>query len=179
MSVIMSWKRKLFFGFERLKITPAERISVSVLSVVLVGLSLVNVTLERESPFDEEHYAELKEEFMHRAAEIKQQEQEKLNRYTLPSVSVSDTTEKDTTEVNSVETSFGSGSSRININTADAQTLQELNGIGPTYAERIVAYREENGPFTSVEELMEIKGIGEKRLEKLKPFIKLKEQIEN
>ena len=55
----------------------------------------------------------------------------------------------------------------VNLNTADAATLQsELVGIGATKAQAIVAYREEHGNFASVEELLEVKGIGEATLEK-------------
>ncbi|WP_313650368.1 ComEA family DNA-binding protein [Pseudomonas soli] len=55
----------------------------------------------------------------------------------------------------------------LNLNTADAVTLQkELNGIGKAKAEAIVAYREANGPFTSVDELLEIKGIGNALLDR-------------
>jgi competence protein ComEA len=50
---------------------------------------------------------------------------------------------------------------RININDADAATLQrELSGVGETKAKAIVAYRESSGPFASVDELLEVKGIG-------------------
>ena len=49
----------------------------------------------------------------------------------------------------------------ININTASASELETLDGIGPVLAERIVAYREEHGPFAAVEDLMQVKGIGE------------------
>ncbi|MEN5238961.1 MULTISPECIES: ComEA family DNA-binding protein [Pseudomonas] len=56
---------------------------------------------------------------------------------------------------------------RVDLNTADAQTLQKaLNGIGQAKAQAIVAYREANGPFTSVDELLEIKGIGKALLER-------------
>lgn len=55
----------------------------------------------------------------------------------------------------------------VNLNTADAATLQsELLGIGATKAQAIVAYREEHGNFASVDELLEVKGIGEATLEK-------------
>lgn len=53
----------------------------------------------------------------------------------------------------------------INLNTATAEQLQTLPGIGPVIAERIIAYREENGDFESVGELMNVSGIGEKKLE--------------
>ncbi len=48
----------------------------------------------------------------------------------------------------------------VNINAADAKTLQSLPGIGSVLAERIVAYREENGPFQYLYELMNVEGIG-------------------
>ncbi|ARS48521.1 helix-hairpin-helix domain-containing protein [Pseudomonas sp. GD04158] len=55
----------------------------------------------------------------------------------------------------------------VNLNTADAATLQkELAGIGATKAQAIVAYREEHGNFASVDELLEVKGIGPATLEK-------------
>lgn len=58
-------------------------------------------------------------------------------------------------------------SSLLNLNTADALTLQqELTGIGIVKAEAIVAYRDANGPFASVDELLEIKGIGNALLER-------------
>ncbi|VXC37943.1 conserved exported hypothetical protein [Pseudomonas sp. 8Z] len=55
----------------------------------------------------------------------------------------------------------------VNLNTADAATLQrELAGIGETKAQAIVAYREQHGNFASVDELLEVKGIGEATLAK-------------
>lgn len=55
----------------------------------------------------------------------------------------------------------------VNLNTADAATLQrELLGIGATKAQAIVAYREAHGNFASVDELLEVKGVGEATLEK-------------
>lgn len=58
-------------------------------------------------------------------------------------------------------------SDRLSINSADAETLQKgLIGIGAAKAAAIVAYREESGSFTSVDELLEVKGIGKAILEK-------------
>jgi len=57
---------------------------------------------------------------------------------------------------------------KININTADAATLDQLPGIGPSLAARIIQYRQENGPFASVEDLVNVPGIGEKRLADLR-----------
>ncbi|HTN35063.1 MAG TPA: ComEA family DNA-binding protein [Marinobacter sp.] len=54
----------------------------------------------------------------------------------------------------------------ININTADVATLTELIGIGQSKAEAIVAYREANGPFETPQDLSNVKGIGERTVEK-------------
>ena len=59
----------------------------------------------------------------------------------------------------------------IDINTADAAALQTLPGIGETKAAAIIAHREANGPFATVDDLKNVKGVGEKTLEKLKEQI--------
>ena len=57
----------------------------------------------------------------------------------------------------------------VNINTASATEIATLPGIGPKTAASIVEYRQKNGPFKKVEELMNVRGIGEKNFLKLKP----------
>jgi competence protein ComEA len=59
----------------------------------------------------------------------------------------------------------------ININTADAAALETLPGIGPTFAARIIDYREQNGPFSSVEDLIQVKGIGPATLDKMRDLL--------
>ena len=63
------------------------------------------------------------------------------------------------------------GDSRINLNTADAGQLSTLSGIGKSKAEAIIAYREEHGGFTSIEELMNVEGIKEGTFSKIKDKI--------
>ena len=64
-----------------------------------------------------------------------------------------------------------SAGSRININTATSQELQTLRGIGPALAQRIVEYRQTSGGFSAVDDLTNVKGIGEKTLEKIRNSI--------
>lgn len=59
----------------------------------------------------------------------------------------------------------------VNINTADADTLTALPGIGQVLAERILAYRQQNGSFRAVEEIMKVEGIGEKKAEAILELI--------
>ena len=58
----------------------------------------------------------------------------------------------------------------VNINTASKRQLEALPGIGEVLAQRIIDYRSANGPFSSVDELVKVKGIGEKTLAKIKPY---------
>lgn len=62
-------------------------------------------------------------------------------------------------------------SEKVNINTADAAQLQTLTGIGEKKAELIIAYRKENGSFQTIEDIMEVSGIGEKTFEGFKEAI--------
>jgi competence protein ComEA len=59
----------------------------------------------------------------------------------------------------------------LNLNTATSAQLETLPGIGPAVAARILEYRQKNGNFKKIEELMNVKGIGEKSFLKIKPLI--------
>lgn len=64
----------------------------------------------------------------------------------------------------------------VNINTASAEQLAEaLNGVGQARAEAIVAYREENGPFTHIDELVNVRGIGLATVDRNRDLILLEE----
>jgi len=66
-------------------------------------------------------------------------------------------------------------SAKVDLNAADAETLRrDLFGIGAAKAKAIVAYRESNGPFTAVDELLEVKGIGKALLEKNRDRLAIK-----
>ena len=71
----------------------------------------------------------------------------------------------------SVKRAAPSDGTRININTATSQELQTLRGIGPAMARRIIEYRQTSGRFSTVDDLTNVKGIGEKTIEKLRDSI--------
>lgn len=63
--------------------------------------------------------------------------------------------------------------STVNVNTATVDQFEALPGIGPSTAKRIVTFREKNGPFKKLEDLMNVQGIGEKSFLKLRPHLTL------
>ena len=67
--------------------------------------------------------------------------------------------------------SSGDGQGLVNLNSASQAELEELPGVGPATAQKIITWREENGGFRSVEDLMEIRGIGEKTFAELAPLV--------
>lgn len=70
--------------------------------------------------------------------------------------------------------SDGEKGALVNINTATLEELQDISGVGPSKAEAIVAYREENGRFQTIEDITKVSGIGEKSFEKIKSSITVK-----
>jgi competence protein ComEA len=69
------------------------------------------------------------------------------------------------------ETRAAAPAQSVNVNTATVAQFEALSGIGPSMAQRIVTYREKNGPFKKLEDLMNIQGIGEKSFLKLRPLL--------
>ncbi|PAU95181.1 hypothetical protein CK503_03000 [Aliifodinibius salipaludis] len=181
-------KRTLFFWLEKLKIAPGERKAITGLLVLLILLGGLNLALSPSVPFEDGNYLELEQQFAERTAMLKAEEEKLMEQY-FPSSEKQiakahiDTVTEDSTsnkEVDDSEKEVGgtgqnTGIERINVNTANIEALKALPGIGPAYAKRIIKYRNESGNFKSFEELKNIKGIAQKRLDKLMPFIKLKD----
>jgi competence protein ComEA len=62
---------------------------------------------------------------------------------------------------------------QIDLNSATSAELQRIPGIGPSLAERLIAYRQQNGGFHSIDDLLQVSGIGQKKYEKMKGFVKI------
>ena len=69
------------------------------------------------------------------------------------------------------QTAAATASAPVNLNTATAEQLATIPGVGPKMAERILDYRQKNGGFKKIEDLMNVSGVGEKSLLKMKPLI--------
>ena len=90
---------------------------------------------------------------------------------TITSATSATTTSSTTTSTFSptpAPTSSPEQSQKININTANSQELEKITGIGPVIAQRIVEYREKNGPFQKIEDIKNVNGIGDVKFEKMK-----------
>jgi competence protein ComEA len=72
----------------------------------------------------------------------------------------------------------GSTAAPINLNTATQAQLETLPGVGAAMAQRILEYRQKNGSFKKIEDLMNVKGIGEKAFLKLKPLLTVTQKAE-
>jgi competence protein ComEA len=69
--------------------------------------------------------------------------------------------------------SEGRATNPVDINSADAEQLMTIPGIGKVMAERIIQFRNQHGPFKRVEDLLKIKGIGEKSFQKIRSYVKV------
>lgn len=172
-------KRKLFYLFEGLQIKRSERIAISTLMVLSVLVTAVYFNPEAFIENREFDYSESDSVFARKSAALQLERETILQRYEpleqhpLTGMqlreSIADTIDPDSARrgTNSEESTL------ININSASVVELQELPGIGPAYASRIVEWRNKNGAFGSKNQLIEIRGIGKKRLEAIRPLITL------
>ena len=173
-------KRKFFFLIERMEISRKERITIVMLSLMLIMISGYTFITHPAVNYDPEQYRELEEIFAERSRTLQAEKDEILARY-LPAVSETEIDEKaetrnkdfDSQDAEILSEEVESDVETININSATREELQQLPGIGPAYADRIIEWRDENGPFTSSGQLLDIRGIGERRLEQLLPYIRL------
>lgn len=171
-------KRKLFFWVDKLQISRGERIAFTLLLSSLALLFLMNRFLSNRYNYNQEEYDQILTEFEKRTAEIRAQKEELDEVYTPQAVQQDADKEEgslkstDSQSPQTEQTDAGEPAI-IDLNNAGSKELQKLDGVGPAYAERIIEYREKNGGFDSIDELVNVKGIGKKRLENLRPFIKV------
>lgn len=89
---------------------------------------------------------------------------EKISQYITGNSGNNDTEENNTSNLSKED-------SKVNINTANQSELDSLPGIGPSIAQKIIDYREENGNFKTIEELQNVKGIGDAKYEEIKDMV--------
>lgn len=162
-------KRRFFFWMEQLQVSRKERIVITLLLFVILILLVISSFLTQQYHASQERYDDIITEFNTKSSAIEQQKIENEKKY-VPHEKIEEQKEESAVESNS---DAEIDKPVININTATLEELQKLDGIGVAYAQRILDYRQENGEFKSIDELLKIKGIGKKRLEKMTPFIQL------
>ncbi len=94
-----------------------------------------------------------------------------LGRHSSYAVPIAEKPETETKTIFSDDVEAGIIGGRININTASAETLALLPGVGKSLAQRIIDYRTENGPFIHVEELTKVEGISTNRVTEIADYI--------
>ena len=182
MKLFKKMNRNLFFLFERLKISRNERYTITGLLTTLLILLFLNSLVEQKPNYDPAEYARIDSIFREKSKIIELEKREILARYkpgpdqfqnekpsdNLIISQATDTIPPEKTDTLKIEKTEGR---KVNINKADLTELQLLPGIGPAYAMRIMEWRRLNGKFKTAEDLLEVKGIGPKRLEKIKELL--------
>ena len=178
----MKWKlhirRKLFFLLDRWHVPHAERIWL----LLLMGISVVSWTVQAFIQHPEglwsQEYIQEREQFERLFATHIQNHNERMQRYgsvgepyvinpiseiePYPPVSKND-------QLDSVW---------LDLNKATASELQQIKGIGPSTAQKILDWRTQNGRFDSLGQLIDVKGIGPKSLLKMRPFLFVRDSVD-
>ncbi|GAB4370046.1 MAG: hypothetical protein Kow0042_12090 [Calditrichia bacterium] len=129
---------------------------IVIIQAIAVGYHYGKYFLFPDPPYD---FTEFEESFLQKRDSILAFQGENLSRQDMNSPPPSD-------KITASYKTFP-----ININTATSEELQKLPRVGPKMAQRIIEYRSQNGGFQSIEEIMQVKGIGEKTFEKLRDLI--------
>lgn len=178
-------KRKLFFFIERLQVSRQEIRAVSIcLLILLTGFQLLPaIQNARRGPSMD--YSEQDRIFLERTETARQRHREWVDRMamadslnraiqTIPDGEESEVPgDESTHEAHGADQVNGAPGLRLDLNEATEREFQQLPGIGPAYAKRMVQWRERFGPYLSVDQLIEIRGIGPKRLEALRSRVRV------
>ncbi len=154
------------------------------ITTLIVLVSTGAAILEPEIPFPEEHYAYADSLFRALTDQKATEHASLMARYEPPAMGNTEPTgalqtDTQTSSVSLPPTAKKSRSTTvlapesIAINTADATELDRLPGVGPKTAEMIVDYRNEHGPFQDLSHVMRVKGIGPKKWEQIRPYLRL------
>lgn len=179
-------RNNLYFLLDRLNITKAERLAMVTITTLIVLITMGAAILEPDNPFPDEHYAFADSVFRVLSERKAADHISLMARYEPPTIS-------NTEPMMALQTSIPNASifqprpakksgsaplpapESIAINTAVATELDRLPGIGPITAEVIVNYRKEHGPFQDLSHIMRVKGIGPKKWEQIRPYLRLNE----
>ena len=175
-------RNSIFFVLEKLEITTSERTTMIVLSSVLLITALFH-QMELTDTYDASYYAEYDAKFEQLAYEADQRDKKIAAQYYPEEQigngtneidgSLAKDTQADSEETASIADTSNANEDTVNVNTADTDQLESLPGIGPSIARNLIEYREENGPFKKFSDLLHVRGIGEARLENIRPYISL------
>ncbi len=166
------WKRHLFFFFERLEIRAGERRALATL--LLLGVALNQAKEHWPSPvtYDAAFYAPILAAFDERNARAAAELAALDSLYQGLERADQRVGQQSATSRSPRSAPRPSLPSKpIPINTATAAQLDQLPGIGPALAQRIIDYRTEHGPFTSIDDLTKVRGIGPALMEKIRAYV--------
>lgn len=157
---------------QRIAMTRSEAMTVCTLATIfLLGLGLRYV--QQPEPLPADHYAEAERLFEQGTASLQAWSDSLAERPVLASDSASGTSPDHHPPEQAATVPATVGDRRVNLNTATRSQLEGLPRIGPKMAQRILDYRERYGPFLSVRDLLSVRGIGEKTLARLEPYLYL------
>lgn len=156
-------KRNIFFWLDRLQISRKERISITTCFTIILISVLLTPFIQPVPNYDPQEYEQILEIYQERTRILEARQLEREQKYEPGEI----------IEQKKEPASQPKITDPIDINKATLTELTRLPGIGEAYAKRIIDYRQTKGEFTAIEELTKVRGIGQKRLEKLKPFIKI------
>lgn len=153
---------------QRLSLTRNESLAI----LTLVGLLLVGLTVRylQRQPADlpRTSYTDVDKQFQARVGLMRGSNRQKANRPDDSTISAGAAPRNES--AHAATTPSGS----LNINAASPAELQKLPGIGPALSQRIEKYRRVYGPFRRVEDLMQVRGIGEKTVARLRPLVAIR-----